>query len=284
MERGSDRLSSLNLTLQYYQEPLFPSSWYYLRALIGLTFIGLLLELRFAYNLLQSTSAVAGVSTFASIQPDFGSNSMVRARKIVLHRGMGTCTIMTSALIFVYRVTFPYMKLEVLPVVSVPCYPFLSYLLCVVVLLVLSWRFHPLTSVLAGSMSALAWVLGLTNFLSRPYWGGCLAFWVISLSLLSLKHSWNIPCIDYVAWDEQGVIREVGVDTDVTTMENREDDDGDDDDSMVDLENPRPRRSLRGQLPSWTALGVDEERDEPMPRSGNFAAALTRRHQSPLRL
>lgn len=265
-------------------EPMFPTSWHYVRSLIGLATLALAVEVRFYHVLAHRTAPFQAANRFRSIQPDFGTDPIVRTRKLILHRTMGTCTALMFAVMFLYRLSFVHIQLQIVPILWIPCIPWLSYLLCCFLLIVLSWRQHAITSCFAGSFAGFLWIIGF-HFLGKLYWGTWMILSIAIASLVSLKHSCGdrLSVVDYVAWDAQGIIRFDGVPilTSVLTSPQEEDVEEDDDDeaitpdseanSIVDVENPRRSTEIRGHIP---LMNLDEEEDQPLLPSHN---GLTRR-------
>jgi hypothetical protein len=264
-------------------EALLSSSWHYLRSLLALTTLSLALELTARYWLVQRTSHVAGRTnnSYGSIQPEFGSDPIVKLRKLALYEPMGTCTSLVFAVLFMYHLVFPYVQLQALPVLPLGFLPpWLSYLLCGALLTVISrWR---MACFFAGTMAACLWILGF-HFLGKLYWSCWLIAWIGMATLLSLKHRYPnwVLAVDYVSWNAVGVVLDrdgVPVMTSLagTPASNEDGDDGDesfhDDDhnSINDPENP-----IHGRLPTMDAL--DEDGDEPMRSHSAHSGQLTRR-------
>lgn len=251
-------------------EVMYPSSWHYLRSLIALATLSLALELRFAHNLERRAALYSGRTNFSTIQPDFGHRaSMLRLRQRILNGTIGTCTATMFAVMFLYRLTFPYVQLQLLPIISLPLLPWLSYLLCGAVLICLSWKYQPIIPMLSGTMSGFLWILGF-NFLAKAYWGGLLLFiWIGVPCALSLKQRYPglVPFVDYVSWDSQGIISQDGVpvmtsfdgDSSLQNDENQTGEEPETDESVtsIDIENPH-----RGDVRDHSPLGVLRESDE----------------------
>ena len=229
----------------------------YLYSILSWAALSLLLELLLSHRLLLTLKRRFGIigsnsNDFGSIQPEY--STLPNARRVVLHRGMGSLTGLTAAVLWIFHQSFPYVQLEPLPGLSIPLFVPLSYSLCLSILTVLSWRIHPVTPVFCGTVTGILWSAGLIRFLGNVYWGRCLVLWGTALCALSLKHTTlDIPCIDYVSWDHRGRIL---TDNDNDYYHHDEDDNDNDDDeeegdeyryngednSIVgDLENPEPR-------------------------------------------
>lgn len=265
-------------------EPLFPSSWQYLRSLVALAIMAMAIELIVAHSIVHRTYNLIGSDTtnLGSYQPNFGADPLIRVRDFIRHRTMGTCSALLHAVLFLYGKTFPHVAVPVLPLVSIPINPWMSYLSCSLILGALSWRHHAVSSFLAGTLAGGLWTLGF-HFLGELYWGTCLLMWVGMASVLSLKTLWPfIPGI-YAAWDAQGIIWVQGVAVISSFRDESEqqrqlhgvnhdddefDDDPYDDDIMfADLEN----QQLRGRLPL-----VDFDQDEEQPTAPHSHGLIRR--------
>jgi len=268
-------------------ELMFPSSWHYLRSLVALATLSLALELRFAHILERRTALYSGRTSFSTLQPDFGQRaSIVRLRRRVLNGTIGTCTATIFAVMFLFRLSFPYVQLQLLPIISIPLLPWLSNFLCAALLISLSWKYHPIIPMMSGTMSGFLWILGF-NFLAKLYWGSSLLLvWIGIPCALSLKQKYPglVPFVDYVSWDSQGIVRQDGVpimmslqnelsteddDPDETTEEGE----ADDSDTSTDMENPR-RAGARERLPLIASREGEEEINLLPTASGG---TLTRR-------
>lgn len=197
-------------------EPLFHSSCHFARSILALAILAMALELLSMHHLLERTSHLLGTEShssvdFGSIQSDSSLGPLVRARSIIQHHTMGTCTALSYAILFLHWSTFPNVAIPVLPLLSIPWYPWISYLLCSSILGILSWRHHAATSWLAGTVAGFLWVSGF-HFLGELYWSIWWLGWVAIASLLSLKaqHLPTLPGL-YVSWDAHGIIRVDGV-------------------------------------------------------------------------
>lgn len=176
----------------------------YARVLLGLTIVALLLELRLSHNVLGMNRV------------DSASRNVVSTRRAILNRSIVTPTMLTSALLVLYRGEFPFVAIKILP--FVPTFrgvdPALSFFSCIVLLVTLSWKSHPVTSVVCGTLSGLLWTAGFTSFLANVYWSSCLLFVLTIMCALSMRSSSPhrlaayVTCVDYVAWDQRGVIRQ----------------------------------------------------------------------------
>jgi hypothetical protein len=87
-------------------------------------------------------------------------------------------------------------------------------LIIVAILSLLSRGVHPISSILCGIWSGTLWSWGITTFLGTWYWGNMMLVVLLFVILLSLMAQplyltymrVFVPCIDYVAWDEDGNI------------------------------------------------------------------------------
>jgi hypothetical protein len=280
-------------------EPTFHSSWHFARSILALAILAMVLELHGKYYLLERTSDLLGSESHSSvdmgsIQPDSSLGPIVRARSLILHHTMGTCSSLLYAILFLYGMAFPKVALPVLPFLSIPWYPWVSYLLCSTILGLLSWRHHLATSFMAGTAAGFLWVSGF-HFLGEVYW----SIWWVGMvgiaSILSLKaeHWPTLPGVE-VSWDTQGIIRVDGLPV-ITSLfrhdpswqepparrhegshqdeedihgDYGEESDDDDDRSVSDLENPL----IRGRTP---LLNLDPEDEQASPAKNDNG--LTRR-------
>ena len=270
-------------------EPMFHSSWHFVRSILALAILAMALELRGKHHLLERASDLLGNESHSSVdvgpnQPEISLGPIVRARSFIQHHTMGTCTALLYAVLFLYGTAFPNGVLPVLPLLSIPWYPWVSHLLCSTILAILSWRCHAATSFLAGTTAGFLWVWGF-HFLGDVYWSFWWAGWVGIASLLSLKaeHWPTLPGV-YVSWDAMGVIRVDGLPV-ITSLfrhdpswqeqpplmawrhegsnQDEEDNDGDygeeseddDDQSISDLES----LLIRGQAPLFHSDPDDEQ-------------------------
>ena len=210
--------------------------WAYARVLVGLSLVAMGLELACTRYLLIHTSPIAislnGSGTVDQGGEEGGSTAARTAttmtatdtHKILLDRGLCTLTLLASALIVEFGGMYPRVPLDILPFLPTSAYfafespylggPALTRGLCILTLLILSWRLHPATSVLFGTTSGLLWSTGMTSWLASEYWGNCMLLTVGAAIALSAKAEetgrlgagagtrggW-IPFVDYVSWD-----------------------------------------------------------------------------------
>lgn len=193
----------------------------YGRLLWGLGLVAFLLDLCFTFSMLNMVRDMnhATSSPFlmgASLSSRVATSPTVviqQVEKLLTHRTMGSLTIVTSALLVVFRHTFPFVPLQILPFLEHTRFALLfvppfTYGVCVTILLWLSHPVHPISAVVCGTLSGMLWTTNLTSFLMNPYWSnGSIAFYLI-LSIVSLKASGSawIPCVDYVSWNARGEI------------------------------------------------------------------------------
>jgi hypothetical protein len=263
-------------------EALCPSPYYYARFLVALTIVACLCELRITDNLLQTTRAVMmgmriGLGGGGGISAPTQADAQ---RRTLLHRTMGTPTMLTSALLLVNYFCFPYVAIPILPFLPVSrrVHVSLSYFTCFTLLLALSWKSHPVTSVMCGTFSGFLWVSGITSFFGDVYWGTVMIVWLVFACLLSLRGTpqlaaW-VPCIDYVAWDARGRIRFDGL-----TVEPEQEEEEEEQDEAVPVEDDiesRPlliRRTeslgLRGRVPM---MDMDDDIEMPTRASETIAS------------
>jgi hypothetical protein len=269
-------------------------AWHYGRLLIVLAFLAVSIELFMSDRLLK-TPVMSRAPRFQSIQPDPTADAMQRIRKKLLHRTMGTLTVVSTAVLLIFRSEFRHVPLQILPFLPNPLFlndPSWTCTISIVILLWLSRGSHSGFGVLSGSIVGMIWSTGWLTFLAE---GSGLLVWLILLSLLSLKAdpqwaAW-VPCIDHIAWDRDGrlvpvdgqqqqgwigVLSREGGET-VVVSDDTDDDEGDtgseedsyvggdDEDDDVDVEASRqafPRQDdneIYGHLPD---LGDMEDDDD----------------------
>jgi hypothetical protein len=186
-------------------------SWHYGRLLIVLAVLAVAIELFMSNRLLQSPVMSRAPPRFQSIQPDPTADAIQRIRKKLLHRTVGTLTVVSTAILLIFRSEFRHVPLQILPFFPNPFFlndPSWTCTICIVVLLWLSRGSHSGFGVLSGSVVGMIWSTGLLSFLAEEHWGSGLLVWLMLLSLLSLKAdpqwaAW-VPCIDHIAWDRNG--------------------------------------------------------------------------------
>lgn len=171
----------------------------YLRVLVALALTSLLIELILLRSILKR------------IEYDIPRHDMLR------HRPICTITSLTIAILGVYDAHFPYVPPPILPFVriSILSSSGFSLIFSIMILTILSHRIHSLTSIVSGLLSGSLWSLGVTSFLATKYWGNIMLGGLvlcISLSLKAQSYYYGrfmnmcCPCIDYVAWDDEGDI------------------------------------------------------------------------------
>jgi hypothetical protein len=213
------------------------SSYSYARLLWGLTLVAFLLDLWFTFTVLSMvrdmnhatsspflmgaslTSSGRSRSRSASSRPAVAQQ--LQLERLLSRRSIGSLTIVTSALLVIFRDRFPYVPLQVVPFLEARTHllpvvfdldlnfdvpPPFTYGLCVALLLVLSYPVHPIASVACGTLSGMLWTSEVTSFLVQPYWSNGSIACYLMVCLLSLKASGSswIPCVEYVSWDARG--------------------------------------------------------------------------------
>jgi len=184
--------------------PLVDSSGItYTRVLVALALTSVLLELTLLRTILRRMDRYI----------DF-SGMRTTPQQLLSQRAMCSFTAVTAALLSVYDAIFPYAPLPVLPFVraSFLSSSGFSLLFSITVLMILSHRIHPITSVVSGLLSGSLWSLGLTSFLGTRYWSNGIIVGLMLVMLFSLKSNpeysvyleKTIPCLDYVGWDSEG--------------------------------------------------------------------------------
>jgi len=175
----------------------------YLRVLVALALTTTLLEL----------------SLLKSILKRVGQSLTINGRtttEILSQYAMCSIAGLTTAILGVYDSHFPYTPPPILPFVhniSALSGGF-SLILSILILGMLTYRIHPITSIMSGLLSGSLWSLGVTSFLATRYWGNICILSLILAVLLSMKAQPTyqymtemiIPCISYVSWDRDGNI------------------------------------------------------------------------------
>ena len=224
------------------------SSLSYARFLWALISVALALDLILTFTVLNTLRDMhyATSSPFllgAQITSSATRSSIPRQLEHHLtNRSIGSITMLTSALLVVFRHQFPHVPIQVLPfglqgsgddtIVESNAVgewhhdsqhyhhqmmwmfwlvPWVSYCLCIIILFLLlsSHSINPLASIGFGTASGILWTNQLTSFLQQPYWSNGLIMGYGILCLLSLKATGSklLPCIEYVGWDVRGRLR-----------------------------------------------------------------------------
>ena len=186
---------------EYYQH--YNSSSSYARVLIALAATSILLEISLIRTVLRRMDR----------HMDFTGYSTT-PRTLLSNRAICSLTSLSAAVLSIYDGMFPYAPPPVLPFIRISSS--LSIMFSIAILCVLAHRIHPVTSVLSGLLSGTLWALGVTSFLGTRYWGNIMIVSLIGAMLLSLKSNPTyatyvgmlLPCLDYVAWDDEGEIRD----------------------------------------------------------------------------
>ena len=287
----------------------------YVRVLIALTVTALFIEFRFSYSLLKLSKKLA-VSTDASIisttdingsDGDHDSTNHTHIQRKILRRPIGTLTTLSAALVVIFREQFEYVPLQVIPFVdnqwlllgffSIPAS--LTTVLCLCILMGLSYPSHPGTSVICGFLSGSLWSIGLTTFAKEAYWGNAFIAVFLVASCLSIRAStihdrqWTdrsssstwLPCVDFVAWNYRGQsLRCGGTGPEECGRNgglNRASDDdssstGSDELSADSSSDSSNHDELYGRIPSNFGDSFDENDDIEMPTLGNGRAQTVR--------
>jgi len=189
------------------------SCYSYFRVLIVLGLTSLLLELSMI-RIYQRLDTVINFDGYSMIAPQ---------RLLSQQRAMCSIASLVTAVLCVYDDHFPYTPMPILPFIRLSDYLSLSSslfggminnLIIIAILSLLSRGVHPISSILCGVWSGTLWSWGITTFLGTWYWGNALICAIILVILLSLMAQplyltymrVFVPCIDYVAWDEDGNI------------------------------------------------------------------------------
>jgi len=142
------------------------------------------------------------------------SAGVPRVERLLLHRSMGSLTIVSAGVLTVFVNRFPNVPVSILPFLNAHHLFFVSppiaYAFCLGVLSFLSHSAHPFSGVLCGACSGLAWYGNLSTFMVESYWANGSFLIYILLCALSLKaaESSFVPCIDHKPWDTNGRLSE----------------------------------------------------------------------------
>jgi len=183
----------------------------YFRVLVALTSTSILLELNIIRFVLKRAALLVDLDGLALSGP----NSLFQ---ILSQRAICSLASLAAAVLMVYNSQFPYAPPPVFPFLRFPYLSSSGFGICfsIVILTALCHRIHPISSVVSGMLSGILWSLGTTTFLGSKYWGNVMVFVLLLAFLFSLKASSSyssylgkfLPCLDYVAWDENGNIDE----------------------------------------------------------------------------
>ena len=216
---------------------------------------------------------------------------------------------LTTAILGVYDAHFPYTPPPILPFVHniSSLSGGFSLILSILILGMLAYRIHPITSIMSGLLSGSLWSLGVTTFLATRYWGNICILSLILAVLLSLKAQPTyqymmemiIPCISYVAWDRDGNIPDGNSGGQVSSRRNTDNEDEEHGDLEMASNERYPLLSssqsslsgddstvIRGRLPVMNAMESGDSNDsgieESMPTSASSRLGnLSRRAGGP---
>jgi len=262
----------------------------YLRVLVALALTTTLLEL----------------SLLKSILKRVGQSLTINGRtttEILSQYAMCSIAGLTTAILGVYDSHFPYTPPSILPFAhNISSFSGgFSLILSILILGMLTYRIHPVTSIMSGLLSGSLWSLGVTNFLATRYWGNICILSLILAVLLSLKAQPTyqymmemiIPCISYVSWDRDGNIPNGISSGQTSSRRNTDNEDEENNDLERGSTNERyPLLSsshsslngddstvIRGRLPVMNAMesGDDSDVEESMPTSASRLGNLSRR-------
>jgi hypothetical protein len=275
-------LSSSNGYYNHHSYTTATSSCYsYFRVLIVLGLTSLLLELSLI-RILQRLDTVINFDGYSMIAPQ---------RLFSQQRAMCSIASLVTAVLCVYDDHFPYTPMPILPFIRLSDYLSLSSsyfggminnLIIIALLSLLSRGVHPISSILCGIWSGTLWSWGITTFLGTWYWGNALMCAIILVILLSLMAQplyltymrVFVPCIDYVAWDEDGnIISSSTTTTTTTTTMVRE--------SRVDLEMNDHERTF--PLMNTNNSDMVENSNETIPTVASRLSTLHSRRTSRVR-
>lgn len=180
-------------------------SYAYFRVLVTLALTALLLELKYIRGIVRRLDRTIG-----SID-----NSRLSPQNIFRQRSMVSLCSLCGALLTVYDFHFPFIRIPLVPFIRVSFLTNSSFnkTLLILMLFVLGYRVHPVSSVVSGVVSGALWSLHITSFLGTKYWGDMMLWSLAFAIVLSLKantlYTWPsavIPCLDYVAWNREGEV------------------------------------------------------------------------------
>jgi hypothetical protein len=237
----------------------------YICVWIALAWLGVLLELFLNSLLLRMTSNVVEVA-------ETNLESSRSVHQVLTYRTMGTLTVLMAALLVLFRIDFPNVPVQVLPFFGNPFFlmePSVTYFVAVGILTTLSMGRHAITSVTFGTLVGSLWSAGLLEFLAEPYWAAWMVLQLALVTLLSLYEEYSnyVPCVDGVAWFEDGSSADL-----FGASSNR-------DDAFLRDASDRAAIELGGLLPEHNDLDMDEDTD----RSLAERTPIFRRAQSTVR-
>jgi hypothetical protein len=89
---------------------------------VALAIIAMAIEFSITHKIVDRTNNFIRSQTtdFGSHQPNFGADSVIRARDFIRHRTLGTCAALLYAVLFLYSMTFPQVSIPVLPLSPFP--------------------------------------------------------------------------------------------------------------------------------------------------------------------
>lgn len=192
------------------------SSLSYIRLLVSVCLWATLLEVGISHSLLgaltgmyrimqsETTTTVMLRSVGEEDGPD--QHTISRLRNDILNRNLGTSwTMMSAALLMIFRLKFSYVAVPVLPWLSVTRWlfePNLSYLISLILLYYFSMTEDSKSEVwmamAIGSIVGAAWGSEWLDFCASAYWGNGVLLVALILTVLSLKA--KKPDASYLAW------------------------------------------------------------------------------------
>ena len=223
----------------------------YFRVLVALATVAILLEVSLLRTVLRRMDRHMDFTGYTTTP-----------RTLLSQRAICSMTSLSAAVLSLYDAIFPQATPQVLPFIAFLSSSGFSLLFSIMILCTLAHRIHPVTSVLSGLLSGSLFALGVTSFLGTRYWGNAMIGAVILAIVMSMKSNslystyigMVLPCLDYVAWDEEGEILGPS-DTNITTPNPRLDS-SDTETDLNDLETGQTSHSTNGErrplLPSAT--------------------------------
>ena len=222
----------------------------YFRVLVALATVAILLEVSLLRTILRRMDRHMDFTGYTTTP-----------RTLLSQRAICSMTSLSAAVLSVYDAMFPHATHQVLPFIAFLSPSGFSLLFSIMILCILAHRIHPVTSVLSGLLSGSLFTLGVTSFLGTRYWGNAMISAVILAIVMSMKSNalystyigMVLPCLDYVAWDEEGKIHDP---SDASIPPNPRHGSSDMESELNDLETGQTSPSANGErrplLPSTT--------------------------------
>ena len=168
----------------------------YVYVLLSLAALAVALELLIYRRVLDGTRAALAVGYEDISLP---TERILEIQEGVQKRPLGSLTVLTTALLLVFSVQFPYVPIQILPWIGnlFISDPGVSLLLSLGILTYLSHQTHSVFGVVFGIVASSLWNFMGLDFLGDAYWGRWMALMLLTMTMLSL-HEW-LPCVDRVS-------------------------------------------------------------------------------------